>query len=394
MKKKTLISFFAAAILMNVAANLAHPVTPTLIQNLNLPDYMFGAAFAAMMFSNFLFSPFWGKRNEYKNSRNTIAFCSIGYAAGQFLFAVEKTEGTILLARIFSGVFTGGIFISMLTYLVRISKEEDRGKNLAILAAISSVASAFGYFIGGLLGEISIGLAFGLQVGLLLLSSPVFYLVCTEDNPKPLKISYREMIRTSNPFHSFMEARRFMNPTFLLLFLLCGLAFLGNTAFEQCFNYYIKDVYGLSSGYNGTIKALIGIVALLANGTICIWILQKANSKRAMIYIMLLGTLSIFWVAGMKSQFMFIGLSILFFTINAISIPIMQDMVSREASISDRSIVMGFYNGVKSLGGIIGALAAGGLYTIQPIFPILFAGIAFFAATVFSMLFYFNRTAR
>ena len=33
--------FFAAMILFNLAANFAHPVTPTIIQDLYLPDYMF-----------------------------------------------------------------------------------------------------------------------------------------------------------------------------------------------------------------------------------------------------------------------------------------------------------------------------------------------------------------
>ena len=53
--------FFLTLVLFNLAANFAHPVTPTLIKNLNLHDYMFGAALAAMLFTNFLLSPFWGK---------------------------------------------------------------------------------------------------------------------------------------------------------------------------------------------------------------------------------------------------------------------------------------------------------------------------------------------
>ena len=45
--------FFTAMILFNLAANFAHPVTPTLIQERNLPDYMFGLMLAAMMGSQF-----------------------------------------------------------------------------------------------------------------------------------------------------------------------------------------------------------------------------------------------------------------------------------------------------------------------------------------------------
>ena len=54
--------FFFAVALESLAANFAHPITPTLIQNLQLPDYSFGMLYAGMAFTNFLFSPFWAKQ--------------------------------------------------------------------------------------------------------------------------------------------------------------------------------------------------------------------------------------------------------------------------------------------------------------------------------------------
>lgn len=38
--------FFFAVALESLAANFAHPITPTLIQNLQLPDYSFGMLYA------------------------------------------------------------------------------------------------------------------------------------------------------------------------------------------------------------------------------------------------------------------------------------------------------------------------------------------------------------
>ena len=62
----------------------------------------------------------------------------------------------IILARMFAGLFTGGIFVSFLTYIVNKSDPEDQGKYLTYSATIKSVASAFGYMIGGFLGEFSV----------------------------------------------------------------------------------------------------------------------------------------------------------------------------------------------------------------------------------------------
>ena len=50
MKYKTrFLLFFVAMALFHLASNFAHPVTPTIIQELGLPDYMFGLMLAVMM---------------------------------------------------------------------------------------------------------------------------------------------------------------------------------------------------------------------------------------------------------------------------------------------------------------------------------------------------------
>ena len=43
-----LIVFFIINGMFNLAANFAHPITPTVIKNLALGDYMFGGAYVAM----------------------------------------------------------------------------------------------------------------------------------------------------------------------------------------------------------------------------------------------------------------------------------------------------------------------------------------------------------
>ena len=69
-------------------------------------------------------------------------------------------DSMIILARMFAGLFTGGIFVSFLTYIVNKSNPEDQGKYLTYSATIKSVASAFGYMIGGFLGESSVPVSY------------------------------------------------------------------------------------------------------------------------------------------------------------------------------------------------------------------------------------------
>ena len=112
--RKRFFGFFCAMVLFNLAANFAHPVTPTIIQDLALHDYMFGVALAMMQLANFIMSPFWGKMNGYFSSRRTLLICCCGYGVAQLWFAFAETEAMIICARLFAGAFVGGIFVSFL----------------------------------------------------------------------------------------------------------------------------------------------------------------------------------------------------------------------------------------------------------------------------------------
>ena len=83
-------AFFAVNSLFNLASSFAHPVTPTVIQELVLPDYMFGLALAVMMTTMFLFSPFWGKINAILSSRVCLLISCTGYAVGQLMFGLAR----------------------------------------------------------------------------------------------------------------------------------------------------------------------------------------------------------------------------------------------------------------------------------------------------------------
>ena len=126
MKYKTrFLLFFVAMALFHLAANFAHPVTPTIIQELGLPDYMFGLMLAVMMIANFALSPSWGNINRFISSRQSLLICCVGYALAQLGFAYSTTQAGILFVRLLAGVFIGGVFVSMLTYVVNVAEPKD-----------------------------------------------------------------------------------------------------------------------------------------------------------------------------------------------------------------------------------------------------------------------------
>lgn len=379
--------YFAFMALQNMAANFAHPITPTLIKELQLPDYSFGLFFAGMSFTSFLFSPFWAKMIERLGTRVVLGICCVGYGLGQLMFGLVNTLPLIMIARLLAGFFVGGISCGFLSYIIHKASLENRGTYLALSATFASVFAAFGYLVGGLIGVVSIAWTFYIQTFILVVTGLGFYLVLKQDKQEdcpPLKIW-----KDANPLNAFWEARHFMTLAFAVLFFVVFLTSTASTAYDQCFNYFIKDQFLFDSAYNGMIKAVVGFISLFANTTICVWILRRKDVNKATIYILLIGSILLFMMTWIIDVIPFIIINLGFFAINAIYIPLLQDMCTKRGDHENTNRIIGFYNAMKSLGMIVGGLFAGFIYGYGANLSFLYAGI-FFVISMFGCILYYR----
>ena len=387
-KKGSMGYFFAVMFVFNMAANFVHPVTPTIIQNLHLSDYMFGLALSAMMVCNFLFSPFWGKIAGYISSKKAMLICGLGYALGQVFFGLARTELQFLLARMFAGIFCGGSYVVFLTYTVNCSNDENRARNVAVNATVTAVSASFGYFVGGMIGELDVYYSVWLQVVTLAVTSLLHFIGCQDDTQSDIRsLSGGQLVRECNPFAAIVQCRRFMTRMLLFMFLSYGLANLGYIAFEQCFNYYLRDQFGLSSGYNGVIKAALGIISLVANSTICMWIMKQPGYSRYMTGVMGICAAAMVGVIAFGSLAPFVVVNVLFFAFYFISLPLVQNRVAELGKGRDSNLIVGSLNAVKAFGSIFGSALAGFLYEVNVKLPFVFGFGAFLIATVMMLLF-------
>jgi len=369
--------FFLAMSGFYLAANFAHPVTPTIIQDLELNDYMFGVALAMMNIANFLMSPFWGKINGYISSRVSLLIGCWGYALAQLWFAFATTELSIIGARLMAGAFAGAIFVSFLTYVVNVADIKDQPKYLTYSATLSSVVATFGYLIGGFLGEISIKGTFLVQSATMFVVGLMFFLVCKPDQQNIEKITFKEIAKDANPLKAFSDCRHFMTIAFVALFAINILVNFANTGFDQAFNYYLKDQLNLTSSYNGIIKAGVGLISFVANMTICIWIMNKTKVEKSLVKLIAVCTLAALGTVISPNIGLFITFSVLVYAGYSISLPVLQNIVATKADVRQKNLVMGFYNATKSLGSIAGSLIAGFIYSVDVKMPFIVTTIVY-----------------
>lgn len=380
MKNKKMIVFFCICSLFNMAANFVHPVTPTLIVERGLNSAVFGTALAAMQTTMFLLPPFWGKLCDYIPTKRIMLICSFGYALGQVIFGAAQNEAMVYAGRIFAGCFTGGCFTAFSNYVIHISTPDTRGTNLTALVTIQTVAGALGYFVGGFLGVVSVETAFAVQIAVLILCGVLFQLCCLDDTvfiPKP---DHPMTLKEVNPFSAFVSAKTFMTPTLGLLFAIVAVSGIGHNAYEQSFNYYIKDQFLLSSAYNGTVKAVVAVMTMVLNSTVCIYLQKKTDTNKTFLPVLLLTLLPIGSAIVLRNQIPFFGAYLIYNGLYAIRMPLLQTLTANRATAENSNSVMGFYQSMNSLGSIFGALFAGLIYAANPMYPFILALLAFLAA--------------
>ncbi len=371
-----------------IIANFAHPVTPTFIQNLGLNDYMFGVAFASMAATNFLFSPFWGKLSKNIGSTKIMGFCFIGYSVAQAIFGLADSEMDIIVGRMLAGFFNGGIIVNQMIYIMDNSPVERKGQNLAIAATIMAVASPFGYLIGGLIGDHSVGLAFGLQVVGLMIVGVLHWFVIS-DPVITEKIAFKELIKQSNPIKVVIDAKSLLSLTLVFFFLIVMTTSFASTAYEQCFNYYIKDQFGFPPSYNGLLKAVVGFITFAANSTITMWLLKKTNINRSIIFVLSICLSMMIAIVLIDDIVPFIIINVVFFGFNAIYLPLMQAILAKfNQGEGNGGVLVGLFNSMRSFGMVFGSLFAGFIYTVGPKLSFVFSGVAFAISIGFAYLTY------
>ena len=389
MRPKKLTLFFLIAVLFNLGASFVHPVTPTLIIERNLDSSMFGVAFAAMQLMNFLFSPFWGQLCTYIPTKRILLISGIGYAVGQCIFGLAQTEAVVIGGRMFSGIFIGGCYTAMLNYAVNLSENDPsiRGTNLVVLTTIQSVGGACGYFIGGMLGVISVMTAFISQVIVLALCGVLFYCACIDDTYYKPAVTSRLTMKACNPFAAIIDARKFMTPMLGLIFGIVAVSAIGQNSYEQCFNYFIKDQYGMSSVWNGGLKAVIAILTLILNSTVSIYLQHKTDINKSFIYV-ISACVALSGIGMVSDQrILFVSVFVIYSSVMLLRLPLLQGMAAERTKGSFSNQVMGFYQSMNSLGGIFGALFAGLIYEAYARLPVILAFIAFCIAWIMGIVY-------
>lgn len=356
---KKYILLIIASFLIGLSTNIGHPITPYYINQIELPKVVFSYFYATMSLGMLLFAPIWGSLGDAKGRKIILIICLVFYGIGQILFGILRGEVLIILARFFSGIFSGGIQVSLLSYMTR-SKHFSKYNQTRLTSTYISVhlvGTSIGQFLGGYLGNIlnpNYHYVFFIQALIMVLFA-IYVLIFMN-----FKDEEKQQIRSKNPFKSFKDIKHLSKTLFIFLIIIA----LINISFTDVSKYL--DVYFSDSGYGslelGVVNLIVGIITLIVNLLITPFIIKKLKPLLTLIISLIIGSITLTLTFILPNLMLNIyTFYMLFIITKAIIEPVSVEYLSNNKHISS-GILMGLRQSFISLGGIIGVLIGGVIY--------------------------------
>ena len=394
-RKYHLALFYIVYACFAMCSNFVHPVTPAFLQMINCSSSMFGFAFAAMALGQFITSALWGRLGDRMGYARSMVYGYLGYGLSAIIFSLAKSWHLVVLGRFIGGLTVSATQVGSMAYLtsMRGATSEEKSKLLVMHASLTSIGGAFGFLIGGLIGDINLYYSFYSQAGVLLvLALTTFFFIREHEGFE--KSSEKLTVRDVNPFTSIIDSSKLVNIAITVFLVSAFLSMFSSTGFDQNFNYFLRAKFNFAPSSSGLFKAVVGVVSLLMNMTVSMWIVRRMNISKGLAGSLAMSGLAIIAMVLAGSTTGVLAFALIYYAFYAIYLPLQQSVMLKNDDESSKGAVAGLYNTARSLGMMLGPTFAGLLFDINPDYAFLTFGALLIAAAVFTMINYRQLRAR
>lgn len=349
--------------------NMAHPVTPMLINELKLPSYMFGVLFSFMAIANFIMAPIWGSLSDQRGRKKFLALGVIGYGLSQIGFGYSENIIVILFFRLLGGALSVCFVTTAVAYMTDLSSVKERVKYLSYHTASVSIGSSVGALLGGTIGKNNYHYTFLAQgIFCIIITVIILWIIKEEENRKIDRVTI--YLGHLKPNRTFIDFKTAIGSMILVMMLIT----MTTTAYNSTINYYIESVLHMPSTINGIVMAIAGVIGLCMNLFINPYLGKKVNEYKSIKYTVCITGVSILLASLMNNMILSLILLIIFIAASSLVIPMQQSIVSKLAK-DNYGEVMGIQGSAKAIGMIVGSLTAGFIFMIGNRLPFTFGGI-------------------
>jgi len=352
------------------------PLLPTISQNLGISGFSLGLLTASYAIAQFISSPILGNLSDKYGRKPILIISKVGTVVAYILFAFSRNYYLILISRLLDG-FTGGNIPAARAYISDITTKENRSKGMALIG----IAFGLGFIIGPALGGIffSIGKSQTLPgligASLSLLSLILTWIFLDESHRKNKVINHR-------PFTISNFINVFKHPAIQRILVVQFLTMITLSGYQTNLAFFADRVFRFTAAQNSLLFVYLGFLGLIIQG----FLARKSGRnilRLSKIGIILTGTAIFFIAISPNPSYMLVALALNSVGGSLLNV-FLPTLLSTTDSRDPEGEIMGAYEGVSSLGRVIGPAVISSLILSSP--RLVFAVIAIFTVLIVFLL--------
>ena len=362
-KRTAALIFIFITVLIDVLSfGVIIPVLPGLVRQFTGGDFVeaawwigiFGFLFAAIQFIS---APIQGTLSDRYGRRPVILLSCLGLGIDFVLMAVAQSLPWLLVARVFSGIFSAS-FTTANAYIADVTVAEKRAKAFGMIGAAFGLGFILGPIIGGQLSKIDLRAPFWFAAGLALLNFLYGWFVLPESLPREKRTTRFDWAH-ANPIGSLVLLRKYPQ-----VFGLAAVVFLANFAhyvYPSVFVLFAEYEYRWNEQQIGFVLAAVGVCSVIVQGGLIGPMVKKLGERRALLFGLACGVVG-FVIYGIADAgwFFLIGLPIS--ALWGLAGPATQSLITRQVDAGAQGRVQGALMSLVSLAGVFAPLAFAGTF--------------------------------
>ncbi|MBV7509593.1 multidrug efflux MFS transporter NorA [Bacillus sp. sid0103] len=342
---------------------LVIPVTPSIMNELNLSGSVVGYMVAAFAFTQLVVSPIAGRWVDRFGRKRMIIKGLIIFSISEFLFGIGKTVEVLFISRMLGGVSAAFIMPAVTALIADVTTVETRAKALGYMSAAISTGFIIGPGVGGFLAEIGSRLPFFFAAALGVSAAILSIILIHEPDRNPENIEVRGQ-KTG--------LSRIFAPMYFVSFMVIFISQFGLAAFESLFSLFADHKFGFTPKDIAIMIAGGGIVGAIVQVALFDRLTKWIGEIRLIRYSLILSTILVFLITLVNSYFTILLVTITVFLGFDIMRPAVTTYLSKVAG-NEQGFVGGMNSMFTSIGNVIGPIIGGILFDIDLNYPFYFA---------------------
>jgi len=384
MKKRTTYLIILAWF-QSITFNIAHPITPSFVKYLDIPERMFGVFFSMMSLGIVIASPFWGILADRGKPMIYMLFGAFLYALGQFGFGYSEDVFVMTLSRIVSGI--GASSLLTITAALIVQQENiNVGKALSWLGAFIILGSSMGYYIGGFASTFKETLmadtfqyVFFIQIVLVAVYGGLVWLIT-----KPMS-----SVHLSKKSNIIDDMRNMIRIPFHQLLFFLSLSF---ATMSYIYMSKYLDVYFNTLGFNPNILGEFVLISGAVSVLFTLLVIPKIINSKPIFWIstfFMMSVTSLLIVFRLPDFLLSMYTIYMFFIIAKVSYqPFEQNYIATFESLPYGAL-MGIRQLFVGLGMVLGPIFLGFIYDFNPILSFDIAALMILISLVLTLISHF-----